>query len=144
MSPVRIDLELVIDRCVEDVFAVWASAEAFATWFAPMSVEPPIVSMRFEVGGEYSVEMQPEHGVIFTTKGTFREIEDNRKITMTWRCDAFPDPETTVTVHFEKIADRTKIRLIHEQFETPETCTNHSHGWQLCLAALQQLFKADE
>ena len=134
--PLRIEMDIKINRSVPDVFAAWASADALAAWFAPMAVSKPAVEMEFQVDGRYSVEMHMEGGMVFVTGGQFKEIVPDEKIVMTWRCDAFPDPETLVTVFFDPIAGGTKVRLMHENFVAEETCANHTVGWRACLAQL--------
>lgn len=137
MHATRIEEEVTIAKPVAQVFAAWASAEALADWFAPMAVRKPDVELDFRVGGRYSIRMPLPDGQVFTTTGVFEEIVSNRKIVMSWRCDAFPDPETRVSVQFLPTKEGTTIRVRHEMFESPDTCADHKHGWQLCLAELQ-------
>lgn len=141
MNPLRIDMEVEIERPVAEVFAAWSTAEALASWFAPMAVEPPEVSMEFAVEGRYSIVMRLGEDVVHTTNGVFREIEPGRKIVMTWLCDAFADPESVVTVRFEPTDRGTAVRLTHERFVSAETCENHRAGWQACLEGLRQYFR---
>jgi uncharacterized protein YndB with AHSA1/START domain len=143
MNPLRIELDVEIGRPVADVFAAWSSAEALASWFAPMAVSKPIVDMKFQVGGRYAIEMHLPEGAVFTTRGVFRRIVPDEEIVMTWHCDAFPDPETVVTVRFVAIAGGTRVSIIHEGFEMEATCTDHGHGWQACLAELRSMLTAD-
>lgn len=60
---------------------------------------------------------------------------------MTWRCDAFPDPSTMVTVLFLADETGTTVKVSHERFESDDTCANHKHGWELCLAELKGLLE---
>lgn len=142
MKDLRIEMDVEIEQPVADVFAAWTTADALSAWFAPMAVSKPAVILEFEVDGRYSIEMHLPDGAVFTTRGTFREIVPNEKIVMTWRCDAFPDPESLVTVRFEPSAAGTKVSLLHEQFETEQTCENHRGGWQACLAELAEMLRA--
>jgi uncharacterized protein YndB with AHSA1/START domain len=57
MSGKTVDLTVFIERSPADVFAAWASVEAFVSWFAPMAERIPDVSMDFIVGGHYSIVM---------------------------------------------------------------------------------------
>jgi uncharacterized protein YndB with AHSA1/START domain len=125
-----------INREPADVFAAWSSAAALASWFAPMASENLDVEMEFAEGGTYSIAMPLPDGSVHTTKGVFREIVDNEKIVMTWRCDAFDDPETLVEVLFSPSGRGTEVRVRHETFASPETCTAHHGGWEACLGEL--------
>lgn len=142
MQATRIEEEIIIAKPVAEVFAAWASAKALAAWFAPMAVRKPDVELDFRVGGRYSIRMPLPEGQVFTTTGVFEEIITNKKIVMTWRCDAFPDPETRVSVQFLSNKESTTVRVQHDVFESPDTCANHRHGWQLCLAELKALLES--
>ena len=138
MAPLKIEMEVVIARPVSEVFAAWTTADALASWFAPMAVSTPAVALDFVENGSYSIEMRLPDDAVFVTRGEFREIEPEKKIVMTWHCSAFPDPESLVTVTFEPVTGGTRLILLHERFRTEETCENHRHGWEACLAALEQ------
>ena len=124
------------------MFLAWASADALADWFAPMAVVRPDVEVDFREGGRYSISMLLPGDQRFTTAGVYREIVPNEKIVMTWRCDAFPDPATLVTVRFLADETGTTVTVAHENFEFEDTRENHKHGWQLCLAKLKERLAA--
>ena len=142
MPTVRLEEEIRIDKPPEEVFLAWASAEALADWFAPMAVTRPRVEVDFREGGRYSIAMLMPGDQRFTTAGVYRKIVANREIVMTWRCDAFPDPATLVTVRFIPDGRGTVVKVAHENFESDDTCANHRHGWQLCLARLAERLEA--
>lgn len=136
MKNAQIEITMHVARSPEVVFAAWQTADAFAAWFAPMTATPPIVQMDFRVEGSYSIEMPLPDGSVHTTRGQFREIVENRKIVMSWRCDAFDDPESVVVVNFLPVDGGTEIHLQHGSFENETTCEAHTAGWQACLAQL--------
>lgn len=142
MQPVSLEEKIHIDKPVDDVFAAWSTAGALANWFAPMAIIKPNVDLDFRNGGHYSIRMVLPGDLVFTTAGTFKEIVVNEKIVMTWRCDAFPDPATLVTVLFLPDATGTTVEVLHEHFESGDTCANHKHGWELCLAKLKVLLES--
>lgn len=137
-SPIRFTEKIRIAKAVQDVFAAWSSAPELAKWFAPMAETPPEVEIDFRVSGRYSIHMKLPGNQIFTTAGVFREIIRNEKIVMTWRCDAFPDAATLVTVLFVPEGAETTVIVLHENFEFEDTSENHRHGWALCLATLKE------
>lgn len=144
MQSIRLEEEIHIERPVDIVFRAWSTADALADWFAPMAVERPDVELDFRQSGHYAIRMRLPGGQVFTTAGVFEEIVPNRRIVMTWRCDAFPDPTTRVTVRFIEDGAGTIVKVLHENFENADTCTNHSHGWELCLAELQSVLERSE
>ena len=141
MTTLALEEEIHIDKPVADVFAAWTTADALATWFAPMAVETPEVDVVFQEGGRYSIRMVLPGEQVFTTAGVFREIIANERIVMTWRCDAFPDPATLVTVQFTVSGNGTTVNVTHEHFESGDTCANHKHGWELCLNKLKTVLE---
>jgi uncharacterized protein YndB with AHSA1/START domain len=136
VSAPRIDMTVYIERLPQDVFSAWASSDALASWFAPMAEDVPDVAMEFAVDGRYSIVMPLPDGSVHTTIGAFREIVLNEKIVMTWRCDAFPDPESLVEVRFSPKGSGCELQLQHRDFDTSETRNAHNGGWQACLAQL--------
>ncbi len=144
LKSLMIDKSVFIDRSPEDVFAAWSTADALASWFAPMADQVPDVTMEFVAGGRYSIVMRLPDGSVHTTVGVFQDIVANEKITMTWRCDAFADPESLVEVHFERNGSGTNIRLLHKDFDASDTCDAHRGGWDACLAQLAKTLTAEQ
>ena len=144
MSSLKIDMTVHIERSPAEVFSAWASAESLASWFAPMAEQLPDVSMDFVIGGQYSIVMPLPDGSVHTTKGMFRVIVPNERIIMTWQCDAFTDPESLVDVTFTPSGGGTDVHLVHQSFESAETCEAHSGGWQACLGQLAVWLAAEE
>jgi uncharacterized protein YndB with AHSA1/START domain len=142
MQPIRLKEEIHIAKPVQDVFAAWSSASELARWFAPMAVVAPDVELDFRVTGRYSIKMTLPGNQIFTTAGIFQEIVPDEKIVMTWRCDAFPDAATLVTVFFVPDGAETTVKVLHENFEFEDTGENHRRGWELCLASLKEVLEA--
>jgi uncharacterized protein YndB with AHSA1/START domain len=139
---IRLEEEIHIDKPVAAVFSAWSTADSLADWFAPMAIVKPNVKLDFRDGGHYSIRMLLPEDRIFVTTGAFKEIVINEKIVMTWRCDAFPVPATLVTITFIPYKTRTTVTVRHENFEFEETCVDHKHGWNLCLAELKARLKA--
>ena len=98
------------------------------------------VEMEFVVGGRYSIVMPLPDGSVHTTVGVYQEIVPNETIVMTWRCDAFDDPESLVEVQFKAADGGTDIHVNHKTFESAETCDAHRGGWEACLAGLENYF----
>jgi uncharacterized protein YndB with AHSA1/START domain len=142
MRTIRLQEEIHIAKPVHEVFEAWSTADALANWFAPMAIETPTVELDFRVGGNYSIRMPLPDNQVFTTAGQFREISDKCKIVMTWRCDAFPDAATLVTVHFLPARTGTTVTVVHENFDYDDTCANHKQGWELCLAKLKTVLES--
>ncbi|MCG8433223.1 MAG: SRPBCC domain-containing protein [Gammaproteobacteria bacterium] len=133
---------VLIQKSVQEVFAAWATASEVENWFAPMAIVKPTVEWNFIVGGKYRIVMELGDGHVHTTIGEFKEIILNEKIVFTWICDAFPDPETLVTVTFRASGSGTEVDLMHERFIQEESRDNHLQGWIACLDGLQKYLMA--
>jgi uncharacterized protein YndB with AHSA1/START domain len=144
VQAICLDEKIHIDKPVADVFSAWSTPDSLADWFAPMAIVKPTVELDFRKGGHYSIRMLLPDDQVFTTAGVFKKIVENEKIVMTWRCDAFPDTATLVTTTFLPDQTGTVVRVRHEKFEFDDTCANHKHGWQLCLAKLKELLETGE
>jgi uncharacterized protein YndB with AHSA1/START domain len=107
-----------------------------------MAITNPTVNLEFREGGRYSIRMPLPDNQVFTTAGEFREIVTDSKIVMTWRCDAFPDAATLVTVRFHPDGTGTTVNVMHENFDYDDTCANHRQGWELCLAKLKAVLES--
>lgn len=107
-----------------------------------MAESRPAIAMDFRVGGDYRIEICLPDGEELTTCGVFREIILDKKIVMTWHCDAFADPESIVTVEFSKSSAGTLVQLTHEYLESEATRDNHTYGWIACLDELQNVLEA--
>lgn len=134
---------IVIKRPVGEVFAAWTTADAMTEWFAPMAVKPAEVTINFEVQGRYGILMVMGEQEI-RIEGEFREITVNEKIIFTWRCTAFPEPETMVTVSFKEIEEGTEVSVVHEKLLNEESRAGHSQGWVGCLGALRSYLEESD
>jgi uncharacterized protein YndB with AHSA1/START domain len=137
-----VEKEIFISKPASLVFSAWTSEKMVASWFGPNTIKSPDVEWDFRPSGRYSVRWFLDNGVIFTTEGVFQTILPNDKIVMTWRCDAFPDPTTVVSITFTEEHGGTCVKIRHENFELPDTCANHTQGWLLCLSQLKDLMEA--
>ncbi len=142
MTRLSIDISVHIEKPAADVFSAWSSADALASWFSPNAAVPPDVSMDFSVGGQYEIVTRFADGGMCTTRGEFQEIVTAERIVMTWHCDAFPDPVSRVIVSFSSTETGTVVRVLHEGFESEQTCANHYGGWEGCLEKLSSVLMA--
>ncbi|MGB0944477.1 MAG: SRPBCC family protein [Marinomonas sp.] len=121
---------------VETLFNAWTTPEVISQWFAPGNMTVPEASVDFKVGGAYRFVMQNQEGEQFIVGGEYKEIAKPEKLVFSWQWESSPHT-TTVTVLFTALTDnKSKLELIHTEFQEQEYCDKHNEGWLGCLANL--------
>src|SRR5262245_10977184 len=97
------------------VFAAWTTAEALKRWHAPESADVHDAGVEFRVGGQWYVIMRGRDGSMHHVAGVYREIDEPRRIVLTWRWLSMANStESTVTVEFFDRDERsTEVVLTH-------------------------------
>jgi uncharacterized protein YndB with AHSA1/START domain len=126
-------------RC-ERVFAAFVDPEQFRDWWGPAGFTVPSLDLEAVEGRDYRVAMQPPDGELFHLRGTFREVEEPRRLVFTFAWEE-PDPddqETVVTLLFEPAAAGTRIVLAQGPFRTEARLELHRQGWSETLDRLER------
>ena len=120
------------------VFKACSDPESLAIWMCPMDNKGARVSLDFRVGGKYSLIMEGEEQD-YEHSGEYLEIEQDRKIVMTWISHFFPKEEqqTRVTVTMEPEGEGTRLKLVHDQLPNTGSYDNHRNGWVSILDKLE-------
>lgn len=119
------------------VFAAWTSAEALKRWHAPDNAVVEDAGVDFRVGGRWHVRMRGNDGAMHLVQGQYREIDEPRRIVLTWRWASNTDgQDSTVTVEFSDRDGGTEIVLVHEGLVTEQEHQGHRHGWVGCFDKL--------
>ena len=123
------------------VFAAWTSAEALTRWHAPENAEVQEADVDFRVGGKWHVIMRGYDGNIHHVAGVYREIDEPRRIVLTWRWLSQHDSrESTVTVEFFERGSATEVVLTHDGLVSEQDRAGHHHGWVGCFDKLGAIF----
>jgi uncharacterized protein YndB with AHSA1/START domain len=121
---------------VEALFNAWTQPEVISQWFAPGAMTVPEAKVDFKVGGAYRFVMQNQEGEQFIVGGQYSEIVNPEKLVFSWQWESSPHA-TKVTVLFTALADnKSKLELIHSEFQEQEACDKHNEGWMGCLSNL--------
>ncbi|MBM9575859.1 SRPBCC domain-containing protein [Leptospira sp. 201903070] len=118
----------IFDAPRELVFKAWTDPEHLIRWWGPKNFTSPACRLDLRVGGKYVFGMRSPEGQEFWSTGIFREIVIPEKLVYT---DSFADEkgnqvpashygftgefpeETTVSLTFETVGDKTKLTLRH-------------------------------
>jgi uncharacterized protein YndB with AHSA1/START domain len=137
-----IELSRDFDAPPELVFDAFCDAKALTFIFSTDGYK--IVEMKVDarVGGGWNLAMRDEAtGNIARCTSRYLEIARPKRIvcTNTWLDGPLAsEPETRVTLEFEKIARGTRLTLMHEFFPDRQTCDQHSNGWASAFSKLAQ------
>jgi uncharacterized protein YndB with AHSA1/START domain len=147
-------IERVFNAPVEDVWLYFSEPELYSKWWGPEGFSAKIKELDFKVGGKFlgSMTGSPAKGAplaTFWSTGTYKEIIPHKRIVIT---DSFANEngdvisaselgmegfplEMLVTLEFEALGGKTKLRLTHSDIsELPEAeKKNMEAGWQTSL-----------
>jgi uncharacterized protein YndB with AHSA1/START domain len=121
-------IERQLDAPREEVWAMWADPQRFATWYGPTGATIPVATFDLRVGGRRLVCMEvagPDGPMRMWFAGEFREVVPHERLVYTEyvsdedgapRADMSTDghPVTTeVQVRLEADGDRTTMTMTH-------------------------------
>jgi uncharacterized protein YndB with AHSA1/START domain len=138
-------LELRLNRTLPApraaVYRALTDPEELGKWWGPRGFSAPSVELDPQVGGSYSIAMQPPDGDLFHLSGEFREVDPATRLAYTFRWDP-PHPDdrdTTVTLALEDRGEETSLLLTQGTFATEGRRTLHERGWTESLERLEQV-----
>ena len=144
-------IERIFDAPRELVWRAWTDPEWFVRWWGPAMFTSPTVQMDLRPGGRFVWVMRDPDGHDYYTVGEYREIDPPNRLVYT---DSFGDaegnvisptaygmgedfPETTVvTVTFEDLGGRTRLRIASDQAVPGDMWEMASSGWATSLDKL--------
>ena len=126
----------------ERVYEAWTKPEIAKQFLCPESVSIADIAMDVRVGGSYHIVMQKEDGELLTVRGTYRDVQPAKRLSMTWKWDE-DDPkdeyDTILTIEFAPADGGTELTLTHEGFMKDQSRSNHEYGWTSILDKLTKL-----
>lgn len=139
------ELELLLtrefDAPVALVYSMWTDPDHMKVWFHPTDFTIEDAFMDFRPEGRWRWTIRGQSGADHTMAGVYREIEENRRIVFThaWLDEnGAPKHETLITVTFEELEDRTRLRFHQMEFESVSARDSHEDGWLGVLQSLQE------
>ena len=127
----------------EKVWRALVQPAALKQWMAPGDdFKVPLAEADLRVGGRYRIVMHAPDGQEHDVGGVYREIVPNRKLVYTWAWKTMPERESLVTIELRAAGGGTELTLKHEQFFDAEARDRHQHGWNGCIARLEQFLVA--
>ncbi|AOP33101.1 ATPase [Leptospira tipperaryensis] len=146
----------IFDAPRELVFKAWTDPEHLVRWWGPKNFTSPACRNDFRVGGKYVFGMRSPEGQEFWSTGIYLEIVIPEKIVYS---DSFADEkgnqvsashygitgefpeETTVSLTFEEVGDKTKLTLKHIGLPTGEISEMTKASWNEMIDKLNESLK---
>jgi uncharacterized protein YndB with AHSA1/START domain len=125
----------VFDAPVSLVFRIWQDREHMIRWLGPKDFTCTHLDLDFRPGGMYRARIVSDAFGENWFGGTFREIEKDRLIVMTFAWEdtrGQPLVDTLVTVTFTEEGGKTVQSFHQAPFTTVETRDSHVGGWNEC------------
>jgi uncharacterized protein YndB with AHSA1/START domain len=152
-------IERVFDAPRELVWRAWTDPAMFTRWWGPATFTSPWVKMDLRPGGRFVWVMRDGEGKEYYTVGEFHEIVPPERLVYT---DSFGDAEgnvisptaygmgedfpvtTVVTVTFEDLGGRTRLRIVSDQAVADEMWQMASAGWGTSLDKLAAVVEGNK
>lgn len=129
----------------ETVFDYFTSPEKLSRWFAPdPSMKTIVHELDLKVGGKYKIEMANEaEGASYIVVGEYKTIDRPNQVEFSWHWESEPEDEVSVvSIQLKPNGDQTELTIVHNQFDTQESCDKHGQGWDGCLNRLVSAVEA--
>jgi uncharacterized protein YndB with AHSA1/START domain len=127
-------LSRTFDAPRERVFAAWTNPDHFREWFGPPGVTNVACELDVRPGGAWRLRGASERGG-HAVSGKYIEVAPPERLSFTWAWHTdgdFAKPrehETTVTLLFKTVGERTEMTIVHGRFRDVTGADNHNRGW---------------
>ena len=118
----------------ERVFAAWTNPDHLRDWFGPPGVTNTICELDVRPGGAWRLMGKSERGS-HAVSGKYIDVKPPERLSFTWAWHTdgdFAKPrehETTVTLMFKELGQRTEMTIVHGRFRDSTGVANHNRGW---------------
>ena len=125
----------------QTVYDAWTNPE-LAQFLCPQGMTVAEAQLDVRVGGTYRIDMRTPANEPFVARGTYRDVQPGRRLSMTWTWEENSpeeEHETLLTIEFNPHGSGTELILTHERLSSEESRRNHAHGWNSMLDKLHRL-----
>lgn len=120
----------IFDAPIEMVFEAWTVPEQIVQWWGPAGHHVPEYRIDMRTGGAWRTVMRGENGDHIVS-GVIHEVSPPTRLVFSWawETDGVRGHETAITIELRPLGARTELTLTQREFETKESCEQHSFGW---------------
>jgi len=118
----------------ERVFAAWTNPDHLREWFGPPGVSNVECELDARPGGAWRLRGMSDRGSL-AVSGRYVDVVPPERLSFTWAWHTggdFANPrehETTVTLLFKVVGQRTEMTVVHGRFVDATGVANHNRGW---------------
>ncbi|WP_090229855.1 SRPBCC domain-containing protein [Filomicrobium insigne] len=139
---VAVTLVRKIQSSSEAVFAAWTEPRLIAQWLAPGADSVTAVTADLRPGGQYRIDGLHGDGSAYSITGTYIEIIENKRVSITWTYDgpvsALRGATSLVIADLRRrSSDVTELTLSHEKLADREAAELYRINWSRCLEKLE-------
>lgn len=140
MTELTVNIDKIINGSIEKVFDAWLNPNLLSRFMRGMvEMTESDIQIDPREGGHFTFVMHLGERKIPHT-GTYLEISRPDRLVFTWVSEYSVVDNSTVTLHFTRIADdRTQLSLSHVRFIDEETRAGHEGGWKCVLDNLHEV-----
>lgn len=134
-----IEVEAIINAPVARVWRAWTTASDLKRWFGRKAGSVASAEVDARTGGSWCFRFA-ENDEGDRLEGMYLDVTPEQRLVFTWRHiadDGKASPQSTVTVTFAPIGNKTALAIRHEGIQTLASRNNISHGWSDCVSNLQ-------
>lgn len=143
-KPANFSISKTINAPAQKVFDHWLIPVFIGDWmFGPKIQRESVISLENKVckGGEYEFLIDRQ-GQEHQITGVIKELDIPSRLTLSWIESMHPDTESQVSVQFNSLNDKTKLKL---NIKLPAELSAHKEStkklWAKRLASLASKFK---
>ena len=144
-----LQVELLLDAPVEQVWELWTTAEGIASWFGPRGFEVEVTECDLRVGGSfvYIMRASPEMAAMMQSRGdgAVREIRSTFTVVEAPKRLAYDSPwgsdVMSTDVTFTETPDGVRMELVIDATR-PEMTEGADRGWISSLDRLAERLRA--
>jgi len=126
----------------ERVFRALTSEEIVDWWVRPGVFDTRVWTGDVRVGGRWRASGM-SRGQPYTLEGEYLEVDPPCKLVHTWCLAGWEEPPATVTFTLQRIAEGTRLTLVHSGFSSADRCLNNQGGWESSLRRLLDHLRTD-
>jgi uncharacterized protein YndB with AHSA1/START domain len=144
-SPVRplvARVQRVLPATPDVVYAEWLDSEALSAWMCPRPARCLNVELEPRPGGRLRFDIE-DRGEEFFVVGTFTVLERPHRLSFTWHCSTWGDPdlESVVTIELEEIGEAETLLTLEHALLPFDLIERHEHGWVAIAAQLDEVLR---
>lgn len=135
-------VQRVLPAAPDVVYAEWLDPEALSAWMCPRPARCISVDLEPRLGGRLRFDIE-DKGEEFFVVGKFTVLEQPHRISFTWHCSTWGDPdlESVVTIELEEIGEAQTLLTLEHSLLPFDLIEQHDRGWVAIAAQLGQVLR---